>query len=174
MGAMTRALAFGGRRIRTHAEKLLRDIPAERFARLPALGGVIIQTNHPAWVCGHLSLYPARMLRMVGMDASPAAPPDRWTDLFKGGSPCLDDPSGKHYPPRDELVSTLLRASAELLDRVEGIEDEILDRPNPDEQYRQVFPTVGAAFVVLLCSHVAMHMGQVSAWRRCMGMGPAT
>ena len=36
-----------------------------------------------------------------------------------------------------------------------------------------MFPTVGAAINFYLTGHVMMHAGQISAWRRCMGMPAA-
>jgi hypothetical protein len=36
------------------------------------------------------------------------------------------------------------------------------------------WPCIGAAFNFLLSGHVMVHMGQVSAWRRCMGLPAAS
>jgi hypothetical protein len=37
-----------------------------------------------------------------------------------------------------------------------------------------MFPTIGGAVNFLLVGHVQMHLGQVSTWRRVMGLGSAT
>jgi hypothetical protein len=45
---------------------------------------------------------------------------------------------------------------------------------HPDEKARVNWPCIGAAFNFLLSGHVMVHMGQVSAWRRCMGLPAAS
>ena len=57
------------------------------------------------------------------------------------------------------------------LETVAKVNDEVFARPLPDENYRQHFSTIGVATLVYCCSHIAVHMGQVSTWRRCMGLG---
>jgi hypothetical protein len=44
----------------------------------------------------------------------------------------------------------------------------------PDESRRERFPTVGAATNFLLNDHLMFHAGQVSAWRRAVGLGSVT
>lgn len=48
--------------------------------------------------------------------------------------------------------------------------DSELDSPLPDERYREVFPTLGHAVLHILTVHTAIHLGQISAWRRAMGL----
>jgi len=35
----------------------------------------------------------------------------------------------------------------------------------------EMFPTMGSAVMFMCGSHMQMHLGQISAWRRVMGMG---
>ncbi len=172
MGLMGETIATAGRRARGFAERAWAGIPAEKFARKPIVGGAPIETNHPAFIYGHLCLYPARIAAGVGGDQSSAATPPAWMDLFKAGSVCRDDPEGRIYPRMDEITRTFLRTYDAALEAVEKADDAIFARPLPDENYRQHFPTIGVATLVYCCSHLAMHMGQVSAWRRCMGLPP--
>lgn len=172
MGQFGETIAITGRRVRGFAERALAGIPPGKFARTPVVGGVTIQTNHPAFIYGHLSLYPARVLTLVGGDPAAVAVPPAWTDLFKAGSPCRDDPEGAIYPGMVEITSAFLRCQDAAIAAAERTDDAVFARPMPDENYRRHFPTIGAAVLVFLNNHVAMHMGQVSAWRRCMGLGP--
>ena len=41
--------------------------------------------------------------------------------------------------------------------------------PLPDEACRAIFPTLGHAVVHILGPHAAVHVGQISVWRRVMG-----
>ena len=56
-----------------YAERLLAGIPAERFARLARFGGEVVESNHPAFVLGHLALYGPRIATQLG--GSPTPPP---------------------------------------------------------------------------------------------------
>ena len=38
---------------------------------------------------------------------------------------------------------------------------------------RELFPTLGAVVAFYLAGHVMNHLGQLSAWRRCIGLPPA-
>ena len=44
------------------------------------------------------------------------------------------------------------------------------DGPLPDKRFRDTFPTLGHAVLHILAGHVAVHVGQLGAWRRAMGM----
>jgi hypothetical protein len=156
-----------------YAESLLKDIEPARFARLPSIGGTTIHTNHPAWVYGHLSLYPGRVLAMLGRPGSGPANPPRFEDLFKGGTPCLDDPSGTVYPSMEAITAHFFAAMRAAQAALPSVSDEALARANPVEgRLRDMFPTIAGAANFMLGAHVMSHLGQVSAWRRCMGLGP--
>jgi DinB superfamily len=172
MGVFGESIVRAARRTRTYAEKLVKDVPAEKFARVPVVAGVTIQTNHPAFVLGHLSLYPARLARLAGVSDDGLATPAGWEALFKNGAPCLDDPKATIYPGMTELVQTFFRVHDHAFERIERLDDSAFAKANPDERYREAFPIVGMACAFLLNNHVAIDLGQVSAWRRCMGLGP--
>lgn len=158
-----------------YAEGLLKDIEPNQFARLPAPGGKPIQTNHPAFVFGHLSLYPRRVLALCGREADAPANPPKFEDLFKNGQPCLDDPTGTIYPPMDAIVAHFMGATRAALVALPKVDDAVFAKPNPLEgRMRELFPTIGiAANFMLGGAHAMSHLGQVSAWRRCMGLPSA-
>lgn len=146
-------------------DMMLKDIPAERFARTPEG----IESNHPAWVLGHLSIYTDTVLECVGKPDR-AEPDEKLTELFKDGSQCRDDAKGTIYPGRDELALRFFARMNTALDAVSETDDAILAHPNTSFAH-ETMPTIGALVNFLLGHHVMMHMGQVSAWRRMMGMG---
>ena len=69
------------------------------------------------------------------------------------------------------MLKTLEDAHARLADAVTKAAPETLAQPAP-ERIRERFPTVGALLVGLMTSHHASHNGQLSAWRRAMGLPP--
>lgn len=161
------------RLVRGYAETLIKGIPASSAAQKPQGRSGPIDTNHPVFVFGHLSLYPARALTMLGHDASNAALPPSWEPLFKAGAPCVDDPSGTIYPTLAEVMVAFFRGTDALIAAVAETDDALFLKPNPNEAARERFPTIGAAMNFYLVGHPMMHAGQVSAWRRCMGLPSA-
>ncbi|MFA6045803.1 MAG: hypothetical protein WC718_12540, partial [Phycisphaerales bacterium] len=69
-------------RTRDRAVVLFEGITPEKAClkpRFETVGGlVIIDTNHPTFICGHLSLYAARIHSFVGKDPAPVAAPAGW------------------------------------------------------------------------------------------------
>ncbi|MFN0132708.1 MAG: DinB family protein [Phycisphaerales bacterium] len=173
MPGLASIIAAGARRVRGHADRLLVGIPPARAARRAVVGGVEVAANHPSFIFGHLALYPARVMRLAGLDPAAVAVPPDWEALFKAGAACVDDPHGSVYPPLDRLTDAYRRGYDATIAAIEGLPDAALMAANPDESYRTNFPLVGNALLVLLCSHPAMHLGQLSTWRRCEGLPPA-
>lgn len=158
-----------------YGEAMLKDVRPEQFARL-AVGkdGQPVQSNHPAWVFGHLAIYTSRCMELLGQPVGVTAKPAGWDDLFKNGTPCLDDPEGKIYPPMEQVTSHYFNGYKAVLAALPETPDEVFMRPNPAEgRFKEMLPTVGAAVTFLVTGHPMSHLGQVSAWRRFMGLGSA-
>ncbi|MGE0479865.1 MAG: DinB family protein [Phycisphaerae bacterium] len=157
-----------------YAERLLVGIDAKQFARFARPGGVVVASNHPAFVLGHLALYPARVLEFLGRPAAAAAAPAGWDAIFKAGVACQDDADGTLYPPMSALTETFLQSSRAAHAAVAAASDAQLAAPNPAEgRSRELFPVVGGMITFYLVGHVQMHLGQLSAWRRAMGLPAA-
>lgn len=148
-----------------YADILLKDIKAETFARKPDA----IDTNHPAFVYGHLALYPERLLDLIGQ-GSLAQPDQKFMDAFAAGKPCIDDSEGTVYPAMDAIVARFRLRHEAVLSPLADAPDEVFARTNPNEKMRDRFPTIGMLCTFLVNGHIMMHLGQISAWRRCMGL----
>ena len=88
--------------------------------------------------------------------------------LFGSGSAATADAGA--YPSKDELLPALDAACAAGLAALAGLSPEALTTPMPDEDMRDYFPTVGDAMVYMMLVHESIHMGQLTSWRRAMGM----
>lgn len=156
--------------VRMYAEGLVKDIPAEKFRRKPPS----IDLNSPAFNIGHLAVYPERILTMIGREDL-ALKDTTYADLFSAGKPGLDDPEGTIYPPMGEIMARFFERYSVAVETVRGADEAVFQKPNPsaNENFRKMLPTVGLVVAFLLDGHCQSHLGQVSAWRRCMGMGPA-
>lgn len=174
MGTIGPIIASGAGLAPMYAERLLKEIPPHDFARFARPGGALVTSNHPAFVYGHLALYPAKVLERLGQPPGAAAARPEWEAVFKNGVECQDDPQGTIYPPMDVITGWFFAGYKLALGAVAAAPDELLAGPNPAEgRMRELFPTLGAMLIFYLDGHVQSHLGQVSAWRRMMGLPPA-
>ena len=147
-----------------YADQLVTSVPADVFAKMP-----MKDVNSAAFNIGHLSTYGDRVCAMLGRNDL-VMPMPYSVDLFKAGAPCLDQPG--LYPSKDVLVSTFFERQRRAIAAFRDTTEAALAAENPAEgRFKEMFPTVGGAVSFLLGGHVAMHLGQVSAWRRVMGLG---
>jgi hypothetical protein len=153
-----------------YAQGLLKDVTPEMF-RVKPKG---IDTNSAAFNYGHLSIYPERVLEMIGR-SDLAKPDQQWTDWFAAGKPGLDDPEGKIYPAMNEITERFFSRYQVAVKAVAEADDSVWEKPNPsqNENFRKMVPTIGMVVAFLLDGHCQSHLGQVSAWRRCMGLPSA-
>jgi hypothetical protein len=155
-----------------YAERLLKDIPAERFGRLATVGDEVVQSNHPAFIYGHLSLDPCRIVAELGRDASSIVPTDAYVKIFDHNAKCVDDFEGSIYPAMDEIVERFFAAHRLALDTLMTADDSLFKQANPNEAMRGKFATIGSMHGFYVGGHIMIHMGQLSAWRRMIGLPP--
>jgi hypothetical protein len=154
------------------AEQMLKGVTPQIFARKPSFDGKVIEPNHAAFHYGHLALYPNKWLELVGLDGAAAAAPAGFADLFAAGKECKDDPSGTIYPPMPEITEAFFRTYKAALEILPGVDDARLRQPNPREgRMRDAFPTLGGMLMFYINNHTLLHLGQLSTWRRCFGLG---
>jgi hypothetical protein len=155
-----------------YGERLLKDGPADRAARFAAPGGVVVESNHPAFIYGHLSLYAPKILRLIGHPAPPV--PDGFELAFSKDAACVDDVDGDLYPSLDDIVAFFLEGHRMTIGALRSTPDAVFDQPNPAEgRMQELFPTIGSVQAFYCGGHMMMHLGQMSGWRRMEGLGPA-
>lgn len=155
-----------------YAERLLKGVDASRFARFAAPGGNAVQSNHPAFVYGHLSLYAGAILKDLGKDA-PAVPGGLETSCSKDAQ-CVDDADGSIYPAMDVITDFYFDGYKAALAAIQEATDDVYQQPNPKGGVMaEKFPTLGSMHNFYVGGHVMIHMGQMSAWRRMEGLAPA-
>lgn len=155
-----------------YAERLLKDVTPEMFARFAAPGGQVIASNHAAFVYGHLSLYAPRILGDLGLEAPAIA--DSYQSVFSKDAQCTDDPEGTIYPAMEEVTTFFFDGYRAALAALESAEDSVFQQDNPlGGGMAEKFPTMGSMHNFYVGGHVMIHMGQMSAWRRMQGLGAA-
>lgn len=173
MGQFGETIAAPGRLAVGYAERLLQGVAPQNAARFPRPGGEKITSNHATFILGHLALYPAKLLALLEVPADAHKCPDDWVELFEAGAECRDDAEGALYPGLETLREKFFDGYRAAVAAVASADDERLLRPHPDAKRRELFPTVGATASFYLSGHVMTHLGQLSAWRRAMGLPPA-
>jgi hypothetical protein len=153
--------------VRTYAESLLSGINPADFRSKPSADGELLEMNHPAFIYGHLALYPAILLEMVNLPFKDAQAPEHYYDLFKNGSICHHDSEGTRYPDMAEIVGAFRVGYSILFERIATLNENVLLEATPGERIAR-FPVKGAFLVHLMTSHLGIHLGQMSAWRRAM------
>ena len=156
-----------------YAERLLKGITPDRFARLADCGDRLIESNHPAFVLGHLSLYPCRIVEQLGGDAAAIVPSEAFVKVFDPKARCVDDADGTVYPSMDEITERFFAAHRLAIETLQTAADRRFHEANPNEAMRGKFATIGSMHGFYLGGHLMLHIGQLSAWRRMIGLPAA-
>lgn len=139
------------------------DIDDVDFAQQAIAGG-----NHPAWILGHLTFTSDGACKLLGQQPQM---PEAWLGLFaRGSQPQVDRAI---YPGKAELLDRLAAAHAVVSEHLPQAPPELLARPNPlPIEALKALPTVGNLLMHIVTTHEALHLGQLSAWRRATGRAP--
>ena len=148
-----------------YAEALLKDVDPGTFAHLP-----LPNFNHPAFCFGHLALYPNRWLEFLGRgDEVHVLPFD--ADPYLAGAECVEQDG--RYASMEVITTAFFESHRNFAELAPGIDPlRFADEIPEGNPYRPFFGLVGNAVTFMACSHTMMHLGQISMWRRAMGLGP--
>ncbi len=140
------------------------DIDADDMVAQPS--GI---TNHPAWVIGHFTF----SCQAIGGEIGVACwlPPTCADQYGTGSIPTADI---NLYPEKHRALAMLRKAQSRIVKAVEQLSKAQLDAPLSDEKYRVILPTVRHALTQVLIAHPANHIGQLTIWRRAMGLPQMT
>jgi hypothetical protein len=123
--------------------------------------------NHPTWVIGHLTHTCQALGGAIGLAEWL---PDDWARRFGTGSTPVADAG--LYETKNKMLTMLDDAQARIIEAIDQLDDSSSDDPFPDESYRVVFPSIRHAITQVLVGHTANHIGQLSVWRKAMGLPP--
>jgi len=144
-----------------YAEMLLADIPDERLAE-QLLPGV----NHPAWILGHL----ANTADSAGsmLLGTTKQLPEEFSKKFGAGSILTSVRSD--YPSLEELKGLLRESYTRFQGQIAAASEETLRGPTTHPRLRERLPVLQEALTFILVGHVGIHLGQLSSWRRMIGL----
>lgn len=140
-------------------EKLVSDVADPDFVAQPIEG-----INHPAWLFGHVGTYHeviAALLRGEAFDNPWDAP------CGKNSSPKADRAA---YPDKEVLLGQHRDAVSKAIEAIQSASAEAWSAPLEHPTWGKQFDTVAPAVVFLATTHQALHLGQLSGWRRAMAL----
>ncbi|WP_221435537.1 DinB family protein [Algisphaera agarilytica] len=143
-----------------YGDDLVADIEPQDMCKQPVVG-----MNHPAWILGHLAMAVDSHAESVG--GTPQL--IDWRDRFGFGTTLTTDPAD--YPAKSELIETWHAANDRFIAAVSSASPEDLSKPTLGPAALGL-PTVGDYTSFSLTAHTALHLGQLSAWRRADGRPP--
>lgn len=146
-----------------YARRLISDLGEEQMAAQPVPGVVM---NHAAFVIGHLAFVCDFGATLLG---EPAMIDPGLSELFSRTAKPLSDRSV--YPSKADLLTSYEKAHARLVSIALAAKPEVL-QGLPPERFRDRFPTLAHVTLHMLTNHQAVHLGQLSAWRRAGGLPP--
>ena len=150
------------RRDIAYALRLVGDLTDEQMIAQPVPGRTM---NHPAWTLAHLHLYNeviAKMLQRIPFEDPKEHP------FGMKSSPQGD---AKVYQPRERAIEAYQRSHDVAERALVECDPGVFSEDVPLERWRALHPKVADMTLMLMVKHESMHLGQLSAWRRAMGLG---
>lgn len=163
MSIALQGLVYSYKKNLDYGAKLVADLSNDDMLRQPA-AGLPAPMNHPAWIFSHLNVYVPIIECLIRGQSFP----DPKGHRYGMQSRPLDDAS--EYAPKDQLIGEFVDGHQRIIDLLEKSEDSILSKPVSLERWQPVMPLVGIALPYLMFFHENGHLGQISAWRRVLGL----
>lgn len=147
---------------------LIEDLDDVQMTTIPSNG----LENHPAFTIGHLVSGSAMVAEELGGEFEM---PDNWADLFirKGpGDPRKPDPDKGKYPSKQLLINELEHQHNKVKHLSTKVDENKLSE-NIKWRFSNYMPTLLDLITFMCTTHESMHLGQLGAWRRAMGLDSA-
>jgi len=134
-------------------KRILDGISDDDFKKQP-----VESRNSIQWIYGHIITERCQILRLTGVRRQ--LPFDK---LFDQGAKLL---SSDNYPKRDEIQAEMDRVDAELLERLESLEESEIRKVSPYDFKLEDKSVLGG--IAFLLAHEGYHIGQMSYVRRLL------
>lgn len=151
-----------------YAAALTADLSPAQMVGVPGAG----HENHPAWTIGHLVTAADMIAQDLGLDSDV---PDGWADLFLRRGPADRRLPEVHamYPARAALLAELTRQHDRAIAALSGVDTGRLATRAEAWKLSAYLPSNLDGLLFMAACHASMHLGQLAAWRRAMGLPAA-
>jgi hypothetical protein len=162
MSIAIEGLIYGFRKNMDYAAKLVADLSAEQMIGQPRESAAI--ANHPAWVLSHLNVYLPIMVALI--EGKSFADP-KTHEFGMQSKPELD---ANRYASKEQLIGEYLHGHELVIEALRREGEAALGRETALERWKPLMPHVGIVLPYLMLVHENTHLGQLSAWRRIIGL----
>lgn len=140
-------------------ERLVSDVDDAQFADQP-----VEAINHPAWLLGHITTYHDVIVALLA-----GQPFDNPWDApcGKNSTPTSDR---SVYASKDEILRLHREGFERGAEAIRSAPAQAWTASFDHPEWGKQFDAVAPAVVFLATTHQALHLGQLSGWRRAMGL----
>lgn len=148
---------------REYGVKLTEDLADDAWIGQPE-GLVGKPMNHPAWAMCHMNVYLPVIAAVIQ-----GKPFDDPRDHAYGmqSHPELDR---QRYPEKGMILETWNQGHHEVAELLKAADVTVFERPILLERWKTRFASAGQLLPYLMLNHENTHLGQISAWRRALGL----
>lgn len=163
MPAIIDGLINGFQKNKQYGERLLSDLSNEQMTLEPE-GQRELPVNHPAWTFCHLNIYLPVIEGVIKGETFEDTKEHRF------GMQSQPEADASLYPSRDEILKVWSEGHDSVCQLLANSTDAIFEQPIVLERWAAIMPNAGIALPYLMLNHENMHLGQVSTWRRVLGL----
>lgn len=163
MSIATEGLLFGLKKNLDWAQRLTADLSDQQMTLQPP-GERPAPVNHPAWIFSHLNVYLPVMASLLKGEIFDDP------KFHPFGMQSKPEVNASIYASRSELLGAWKQGHEEIAALLGSATDATLQQPVMLPRWKEIMPTVGIALPYLLLVHENQHLGQLSAWRRVLGL----
>ena len=148
-----------------YALDLIEDVSEKDMAYTPAKG----LENHPAFTIGHIITAYGLTIKALGGEYTISK---EWDEIFKRrgpGDPRYPTKDLSLYPKKGSLTKELGRQHDTLIGLLKKADNDQLTK-EIKWRYSNYFPKTIDLLYFMCITHYAMHISQLAAWRRAMGL----
>ena len=142
--------------------QMIQDIPEEKWYYTSSHC-----LNSPGWCIGHITTECDHALLQLGKER---VCPGTWDVYFLQGS--RPEENNDKLPKMSALVDAFQLSHKRLRLSVQKLSAEEVSRPSPSKFLKPFLPKFGDWLTHMLTTHIAMHAGNIAAWRRVAGLVP--
>ena len=151
-------LSFAWNKNAAYGQDLISDLSDEQLVAQPT----VARMNHAAWVFSHLNAYLPVVRALV--EELPFDDPEHHPYGMHS------HPVGTGYASQRQLLDQFVNGHAGVSELLEGKSEHFFTQAVPLPRWRDRMPTMGILLGHLMARHESTHLGQVSAWRRSLGL----
>ena len=162
MSNIVNGLLFGWNKNLDYGKRLVADLSETQMVAQPVADGT--PANHAAWVFSHLNVYiPVIECLITGNEIEDPKE-------HRYGMQSKPEADRDFYPSKQEMLATFVEGHQRVEEALQRVGESALDLPMSLERWKVNMPTVGIALPYLMLVHENNHLGQLSAWRRVLGL----